>query len=241
MLLPTEVGVPNYSRLIRICCIFDFNYFLNLLKNLNFRSVINKSFYRRNLPHIQPKNGAFFVTFRLFNSIPESVLKQLSESYLKRKNDKKFSSVELKIQHFDAYEKWLDNCNFGPHFLAIPGVAQIVYDKLLQFNHNHYLLLASTIMSNHVHILIDTSIHSNPDNSLYLHEIMRLIKGSTARKINQYLGRSGKVWSRESYDILIKSQESVYNIIDYILDNPVKAKYIGERKKYKWNYCIDWE
>ena len=38
-----------------------------------------KSFYRRNLPHIQPLNSALFVTFRLAGSLPEEVLARMAE------------------------------------------------------------------------------------------------------------------------------------------------------------------
>ncbi|HEY8205051.1 MAG TPA: hypothetical protein VIF81_10025 [Pyrinomonadaceae bacterium] len=35
-----------------------------------------KSFYRRNLPHIQPVGATLFVTFRLAGSLPQQVLAQ---------------------------------------------------------------------------------------------------------------------------------------------------------------------
>ena len=35
-----------------------------------------KSFYRRNLPHIQTPGATFFVTFQLAGSIPQHVLTQ---------------------------------------------------------------------------------------------------------------------------------------------------------------------
>ena len=33
--------------------------------------------YRRNLPHIQPPEGTFFITYRLFGSIPKAVIERL--------------------------------------------------------------------------------------------------------------------------------------------------------------------
>ena len=38
-----------------------------------------KSFYRRNLPHIQPVDADLFVTFRLAGSLPKKVLAQMAE------------------------------------------------------------------------------------------------------------------------------------------------------------------
>jgi hypothetical protein len=36
-------------------------------------------YYRRNLPHIQPAQGYYFITFRLVDTIPHTVLKELIE------------------------------------------------------------------------------------------------------------------------------------------------------------------
>lgn len=36
-----------------------------------------RSYYRRNLPYYQPADGAIFVTFRLADSMPEHVRRQL--------------------------------------------------------------------------------------------------------------------------------------------------------------------
>ena len=36
-------------------------------------------FYKRTLPHIHPRDGIFFITFRLANSLPTNVLIKLKE------------------------------------------------------------------------------------------------------------------------------------------------------------------
>ena len=44
------------------------------------RTVPNKkTVYYRNLPHIQPLDGIFFVTFRLDGSLPPGVIKTLQD------------------------------------------------------------------------------------------------------------------------------------------------------------------
>lgn len=48
-----------------------------------------KTFYRQRLPHIQPKGAAFFVTFRLFGSIPHGRLKELKDDYHSKVNEAK--------------------------------------------------------------------------------------------------------------------------------------------------------
>lgn len=41
------------------------------------------NFYRRNLPHYQPPQGDFFITFRLANSLPKNPVEKLREEYNK--------------------------------------------------------------------------------------------------------------------------------------------------------------
>ena len=56
-------------------------------------------YYRRNLPHYQPKDGIFFITYRLAFSLPKEIINNLTS----RRNefDKKLrmlSEKEKKIQ-----------------------------------------------------------------------------------------------------------------------------------------------
>ncbi len=54
-----------------------------------------KTFYRRNLPHIQPIGACFFVTFRLFNSIPKASLDIIRDTYTQKIVEASF----IKDQH----------------------------------------------------------------------------------------------------------------------------------------------
>ena len=54
-----------------------------------------KTFYRRNLPHIQPIGSSFFVTFRLKDSIPRAQLWKLKKDY-----EEKLHSSNKRIQHY---------------------------------------------------------------------------------------------------------------------------------------------
>ena len=47
---------------------------------------------------------------------------------------------------------------YGPTFFKQPEIAKIVADELHRFDKELYKLIAYSIMSNHVQILIDTSI-----------------------------------------------------------------------------------
>ena len=57
-------------------------------------------FYKRNLPHIHPRDGIFFITFRLADSFPTNVLKKLKEE-----ND---SEIKLLEKKFNKNKKEFD-------------------------------------------------------------------------------------------------------------------------------------
>ena len=55
-----------------------------------------KSFYERNLPHLQPGNGYYFVTYRLANSLPQEIISSLQEESKIMKETIKNSTLSKK-------------------------------------------------------------------------------------------------------------------------------------------------
>ena len=52
---------------------------------------------------------------------------------------------------------------------------------------------------------------------------MQGIKSTSAHKINRLLNRSGQVWQRESFDRLLRREESIHAKVEYMVQNPVRA------------------
>ena len=119
-------------------------------------------FYRRNLPHMHPEGYPLFITFRLADSLPIEVLKDLIASRdhelkaLKNRSPEEIVKIEKK--HFGRYDEWLDRCATGPRWLEEMNIATIVADKIHSMKDENYRLLAYCIMPNHVHLLIKTSL-----------------------------------------------------------------------------------
>lgn len=199
--------------------------------------------YRRNLPHIHPENTPIFITFRLANSLPISVLERL-----RRERDaerEKLSHIENRYnvdkKHFARYDEWLDRIGTAPRWLQQEKIAQIVQDKLHELEKEHYTLFAYCIMPNHVHLLIQSRLGRQlPKGRMTakypIADTLRLLKGSTARKCNLELGRSGAFWTHESYDHFIRDEREFANVITYILNNPVKAGLVAEWMDWKFSY-----
>ncbi len=200
----------------------------------------SKTFYRRNLPHYHPEDAIFFVTFNLVNTLPQHVIAALEEerqrelTYLQRGDSATaFHQKRYEIQKrvFGRYDAWLERCKDGPHWLAEERIARIVTKQIHALDGERYRLLAYCIMSNHVHLLFDTSgflvasdiKHGGKTASYPLTDTLRLLKGRTARYCNQALGRSGAFWHHESYDHVVRNEGELQRILWYILNNPVKA------------------
>ena len=138
-------------------------------------------YYRRHLPHWQPQNASLFVTWRLYGSLPSSVV--LPTSY---------STSSGKA--FLAFDRELDRAATGPTWLKNPRLAQLVVDAL-RFGadqRKYYQLHSFVVMSNHVHILVSPTVR--------LSTIPKAIKGFTAREANKILKRTGKTfWQDECF------------------------------------------
>jgi putative transposase len=65
-------------------------------------------------------------------------------------------------------------------------------------------------------------------------EIMQAIKGASAHKINHLLERTGQVWQRESFDRVIRREESIHAKVEYMIQNPVRAGLVRTAAEYRW-------
>jgi REP element-mobilizing transposase RayT len=87
-------------------------------------------------------------------------------------------------------------------------------------------------MPNHVHLVFRLL----PGNS-GISKIMKGIKGTSARKSNLFLNKTGKFWQDESYDRLVRNEKELFFIIRYILMNPVKADLVNKWTDWENTFC----
>jgi REP element-mobilizing transposase RayT len=66
--------------------------------------------------------------------------------------------------------------------------------------------------------------------------ITRWLKGSTARKANQILGKTGQpFWQDESYDHWIRNDIELQRIVRYVEHNPVTAGLVSCEYEWPWS------
>jgi REP element-mobilizing transposase RayT len=98
-----------------------------------------------------------------------------------------------------------------------------------------FCLHGVVVMPDHVH-LVATPLSSPGGEDFLLSDILRLIKGRSARRINRELGCSGAVWQAESFDHVLRSDESAESKVDYLLMNPVRRRLVTSPEKYPWTW-----
>ncbi|MDX9971390.1 MAG: hypothetical protein RBU21_00225 [FCB group bacterium] len=115
------------------------------------------------------------------------------------------------------YFRELDLCHGACH-LRSPQAAAVVSDAL-HYHHTTRLLCGDyVVMPNHVHwLLLPLEGHS-------LEDILFSVKRWIAGRINTLVGRTGKLWQKESYDHIVRDPDEFNRIRDYIEQNPGKAK-----------------
>ena len=213
-----------------------------------------RPFYRRRLPHLQPVGQVFFVTFRLYGSIPQRQLFAWRRTFEQRiarfeaiPPESRTPVIEAEREAiFKFYDDWLDGNPNGPYHLQNPAVAEVVTRELHRHDGALYQMLAYCIMPNHVHLLFDTSAQIVDEVDLDqweqlgikpLNVIMQRIKGASARYANEVLGRSGSFWQAGSYDHYVRNAASLQRIYQYILDNPVKAGLVKNWEDFPFSYA----
>jgi putative transposase len=195
-------------------------------------------FYRRKLPHWQPLAANFFVTTRLYGSIPIHLINQIKakkEQLLSQSSGNKEDLYNAQKRYFGWYDDILDLTPNEPYYLEIPAIAEIIKESLHHRDGKDFTLWAYCIMSNHIHFLITTY----DTNTHYLYKIMQDFKKYTGREANRILGRTGNpFWEEEYYDHLVRDEAEFYRIENYILMNPVKAGLVKNQTEWPWNYTL---
>ena len=210
------------------------------MKNLDYRE-----YYRRNLPHFQPRGATFLVNFRLAGSLPTEVVERLkaeTENIEQRllkttKPDERFKLCD--IEHRKLFSKWDDamhSTKQGPFYLREDRIAEIVANSIRYHDGEWFDVIAFCIMPNHVHLVI-APYEKSEETDYSLSKIMHNIKRNSAKQANQTLGRAGTFWQHESYDHVVRDAAELERIIKYILNNPVKAGLVDEWTQWKWSYC----
>ena len=179
---------------------------------------------RGRLPHWESHRGAYFVTFRLDDSLPQSLL----ESYdferqdilaIAQRQGRELTPAErrrLDELFAERIDKYLDS-GVGACYLARTEIAELVADALRYFEGQRYRLEAWCVMPNHVHTVFTAFLEQS------LESILHSWKSFSAKQANKLLNTTGRFWQREYYDRLVRNDEELRRFIRYVAENPLRA------------------
>ena len=94
-------------------------------------------------------------------------------------------------------------------------------------------LYAAVVMPDHVHLLLSPLRDENAW-PFPLVDILQCLKSTTAHRMDKLLHISGPVWEEESFDHVLRSDESLKEKCEYIHQNPVKAGLVQKPEDYRW-------
>ena len=126
---------------------------------------------------------------------------------------------------------------------SLPEAALELIEKRIYQGHGKFFkLYLGVLMPDHVHLIIQPLPTGEYDHSLEhpkriyytLGQIVKGIKGASARDINTLLGTTGSLWQDERLDRLIRNEIEYIEKYRYILYNPVKAGLIEPYEEYRF-------
>ena len=202
-------------------------------------------YYKRNLPHYQPPDATFSVTFRLAGSLPVQVVAMMQQERkaaehrvagIQNRQKRYAEYYEYQREYFEKFDSLLHGTSTGPRWLADDRVAGIVSDSLRFMDQNQWDLLCYCIMPNHIHLICSMPPAVRKWYHGILTDLLQSTKKFSARKSNIILGRSGPFWHQESYDHVIRNGDELERTVWYIVNNPVKAGLAAAWEDWKWTY-----
>jgi len=177
------------------------------------------------LPHFDAGEVFQSITFRLHDSMPQTLLEKWT---LELAHDSETFKEELQYR----IEGYLDR-GVGACYLADERIAALVRSALLHFDGDRYRLSAWVVMPNHLHFL------AAPCYSYSLSKIMHSLKSYTAQEANKLLRRKGRFWFEDYFDRYIRNAKHFENAISYIENNPVRAGLCCAPREWRFSSACD--
>lgn len=159
---------------------------------------------------------------------------ELESKLLRNFDNSQTRSRHLARRYFALLEASLDKAVNSPMWLSESAVAKIVAEALHYRDDKLYRLDAFSIMPNHIHAVFAPLMKDNVPESLS--SIMHSLKRNTSKQANRLLQRSGAFWAHETFDHYIRDRAEHLRIVEYTLNNPVKAGLVEQWQDWEWNY-----
>jgi REP element-mobilizing transposase RayT len=111
-------------------------------------------------------------------------------------------------------------------WLARPAIAAIAREEVLAL-HDAHPIIGFCIMPDHVHLLMANS-------GATLGTIVGRFKARTSLQVHR-LESDLELWQDDYWDHIVRREEGLYKVLQYILLNPVRAGLVANWWEYGWS------
>ena len=212
----------------------------NLEAPQNFRGLhpdLPIRMYLRHLPHWRQEGATYAVTFRLADSLPKEkldLLKSMRAHWEAKHPEPRSAAAWRKYAKTvtTSVEKWLNQGSGECHFRQ-KKFADELARSIRHFQNQQYFVSCYVIMPNHCHLVI------RPVVGFELEDILGSIKGVVSRFVNKANETSGSLWQQECFDRIVRDEEHLYRVIQYVGNNPRLAR-LPTSQWFRWVHP-EWE
>ena len=114
--------------------------------------------------------------------------------------------------------------------------AKIVIDELLRAAKDvRFRMLCYCLMPDHLHVIV-----SPGESSLTVSKFLNIFKGRTTAVFRQKKDLK-KIWQRSAFDHVIRTEEDLRAVIEYIMNNPVRKGIVEKIDDYPYSESFDVE
>ncbi len=185
------------------------------------------------LPHWRQDGCTYFVTLRLADALPQSVVFKLKEErhcwltgngIVPSAADWKSQFAKLSPNKQREFERPIAknlnfqlDCGLGCCALREKEPMQLKAFALEFFHGKRVWTVDDVVMPNHVYVLL------MPTKGYECERVLKSIKGYSAKEVNRSLRTNGTLLQRESYDHIVRDVNQLERFQKYIRVNPEKA------------------
>jgi REP element-mobilizing transposase RayT len=114
--------------------------------------------------------------------------------------------------------------------------AKIVIDELLKAARDlRFRILCYCLMPDYVHIIV-----SPGESNLSLSKFLNIFKGRTTAVFRESRDLR-KIWQKSAFDHVIRTEENLKGVIEYIRNNPVRKGMVENADDYPYSESFDVE
>jgi len=92
--------------------------------------------------------------------------------------------------------------------------------------------LAYVVMPDHIHWLLQLKA------DYILHEVVRRLKGRSARLLNMARAAPSTIWQKSFHDHALRAEEDIERVANYLIQNPLRAGFVRDLNEYPFWWSV---